>query len=159
MTIIVGIWTAGLNWFAVKAILAIFIFALPLPAQDLQLGALRTTIMAMRETPNASRPTRGATAELTTAKRQHRDWVESLLTKFPENGDEAALLDQIHNGLRDAELFCTDYNLECYPSNRGFVDEAVVGRDRGFLIIQTAIGIFCGYDYSAYLYRWTPKKA
>jgi len=111
--------------------------------------------MAMREEPNASRPTRGATPELTTAKHQHRDWIESLLTKFPQNGDEASLSQQIHNGLRDAKLFCTDYNLECYPSNRGFVDEAVVSSDRGFLIIQTAIGIFCGYDYSAYVYRWT----
>jgi hypothetical protein len=139
----------------VKAILAIFLFAIPLAAQDAQLTALRTTIMAMREEPNASRPTRGATAELTTAKHQHRDWIESLLTRFPQNGDDAALSAQIHNGLRDAKLFCNDYNLECYPSNRGFVDEAVVSRDRGFLIIQTAIGIFCGYDYSAYLYRWT----
>jgi hypothetical protein len=110
--------------------------------------------MAMREDPNASRPTRGATPELTTAKHQMRDWIESLLTNFPENGEEIALWNQIHNGLRDAKLFCTDYNLECYPSNRGFVDEAVITRDRGFLIIQTAIGIFCGYDYSGYVYRW-----
>ena len=138
-----------------KTLFALLLFALPLPAQDAQLRVLATTIMAMREQPNASRPTRGATPQLTIAKHQHRDWVESLLTKFPENGDEADLSGQIHNGLRDAKLFCTDYNLECYPSNRGFVDEAVVGRDRGFLIIQTAIGIFCGYDYSAYIYRWT----
>jgi hypothetical protein len=139
----------------VKTLFILLLCAVPLSAQNAQLRALSTTIMAMREDPNASRPTRGATPQLTTAKHQLRDWIETLLTRFPENGNDADLSNQIHNGLRDAKLFCTDYNLECYPSNRGFVDESVVGRDRGFLIIQTAIGIFCGYDYSAYIYRWT----
>jgi hypothetical protein len=33
-----------------------------------------------------------------------------------------------------------------------------VSRDREFLIIQTAVGIWCGYDYSAYIYRWNASQ-
>lgn len=141
-----------------KVILALLFLGLPLSAQDSGLAALRVTIMSMRQQPNASRQTRGATPELTTAKHQLRDWIESLLTKFAENGDEAALSETIHAGIRDAKLFCVDFNLECYPSNRGFLDEVQVNRENGFLTVRTAVGIWCGYDYSAYVYRWTDNR-
>ncbi len=137
-----------------KVLLTIFLFCLPLTAQDARLAALRRTIMAMREAPDVSRETRGATPELTVAKHQVRDWVEGHLTKFAKDGDEAALAQTIHDEIRDAQLFCTDFYIECYPSNRGFLDEVRINRDQEFLIIRTAVGIWCGYDYSAYVYRW-----
>ena len=141
-----------------KVLFTLLLLSLPLSAQDAGLAALRVTIMSMRQQPNASRETRGATPELTTAKHQLRDWIESLLIRFAEKGDEAALSGEIHNGVRDSQLFCVDFNLECFPSSRGFVDEVQLSRESGLLIVRTAVGIWCGYDYSAYVYRWTDNR-
>jgi hypothetical protein len=146
------------NLSTLKLILALLLFSLPLRAQDAELAALRTTVFSLRPDPNSHREMRGANAQLTVAKHQLRDWIESLLLRFPESGDEAMLSDQIHAGIRDAKLFCVDFNLECYPSSRGFLDEVQVSRESGFLIVRTAVGIWCGYDYSAYLYRWAGNR-
>ena len=141
-----------------KVSLVIFLLCAPLSAQDTALSPLRSTVLSLREHPDNHGETRGATPELTTAKHQLRDWIESRLAKFPETGDEAAFTEEIHNGLRDSQLFCVNYNTECYPSSLGFVDEVQVERESGFLIIRTAVGIWCGYDYSAYIYRWAGTR-
>ncbi len=121
-------------------------------AQDAPLAALRATILSLREHPNDHRDTRGATPALTMAKHQLRDWIESRLAGFPSGGDEAVLAEQLHAGLRDFKLFCDD-DRECFPSNLGYLDEIRVNREQGFLVVRTAVGIWCGYDYSAYIYQ------
>src|SRR5580692_12215002 len=93
-------------------------------AQNVQLDALRSTLVPLREhandrLSNDHDDTRGATPALTAAKHQLRDWIETSLAKFPENGDTAMLAAEFHAGLRDAHLFCDD----CFPSFRGFVDD------------------------------------
>ncbi len=125
-------------------------------AQDNPLAALNTTLAPLREhandrLSNDHGDTRGATQQLTIAKHQMRDWIEAKLAKFPANGDPAALAPELHAGLRDARLFCDS----CFPSFLGFVDDVQLSREREFLIARTSMGIWCGYDDSAYAYEFT----
>jgi hypothetical protein len=136
-----------------RAVLVAILLTVFASAQDGQLDALRRTLLALREGAEENRDTRGATGALTTAKHQMRDWIESRLTRYPAQGDVRALWDDLHAGLRDAQLFCDDEN-QCYPSNLGWVDEIQVSREGPFLAVLTAAGIWCGYDYSAYLYEY-----
>ena len=124
-------------------------------AQDSQIDGLRTTVLSLRKQFKDREGVPTATPEVTVAKHQLRDWIESRLTKFPANGDELTLAADLHAGLRDAQLFCDD-DSECLPTAMGFLDEIQVNREKNFLIIQTAVGvgIWCGYDYSAYVYEW-----
>jgi hypothetical protein len=131
-------------------------FILFFPAQDAGLTALRSTLLPLRSRPaNDNFETRGATAELTTAKHQLRDWIDSRLETFGQTDDVARLSVEIHDALRTSELFCEDYNTQCHPTALGFVDEVLIDRRREFLVVQTAMGIRCGYDESVYLYRWS----
>jgi hypothetical protein len=124
-------------------------------AQTGQLDKLRATLTPLRahandRMSNDHGDTRGATLALTVAKHQMRDWIETVLAKFPKNGEIAVISAEFHTGLRDAHLFCDT----CFPSFLGFVDEIQVNREREFLIVRTSAGIWCGYDDSAYVYQW-----
>jgi hypothetical protein len=128
-----------------------------LAAEPQDLAQLRSEVLALRKHAQEHRETRGATPDLTVVKHRLRDWVESRLTQFPADGDTIVLAAELHAGLRDTELFCND-DAECFPSSLGFLDEIQVNREREFLIISTAVGIWCGYDYSAYLYQWMGSR-
>ena len=124
-----------------------------------QLDSLRSTLLPLREhandrLSNDHDDTRGATPALTVAKHQLRDWIETRLASFPENGDTAMLAAEFHAGLRDAHLFCDD----CFPSFRGYVDEVEINREGKFLVVRTSAGIWCGYDDSAYVYQWADGR-
>lgn len=129
---------------------------LPLSAQDSQLDHLRATLVPLRAHANDRLSsdhgdTRGATPALTIAKHHLRDWIETRLAKFPENGDADALAAELHAALTTAHLFCDD----CFPSFLGYVDEVQVNREQDLLIVRTSAGIWCGYDDSVYAYQWT----
>src|SRR6516225_2225927 len=119
-------------------------------AEDARLSAIVATLAPLRSHQNERHDTRDARPELTTAKHQLRDWIESRLVKFPEKGDTDALFQELHDGLRDADLFCD----ACPLSALGYVDETRIRRERDFLVVQTSVGIWCGYDDSAYVYAW-----
>ena len=136
-------------------LLAIILF-LAAPRQDPQLAAVRATLMSLRDSYGENQKTRGAAADLTVAKHQLRDWVESHLTKFGQNGDTLALAQQMHNEIDAAQLYCVDEADECFDNSLGYLDDVKINREGEFLIIRTAIGIFCAFDYSAYVYTWKP---
>ena len=132
------------------------LIVVPAVAQDRQMEALRTSLAALRPHHDELPDTRDATPQLTIVKHQFRDWIESHLESFPpsdtSSNRDRALLATLHAGLRDAQLFCAD---ECVPSYLGFVDDVQLQREREFLIVQTGVGIRCGYDESAYVYTWS----
>jgi hypothetical protein len=101
------------------------------------------------------RETRGATPELTLAKHQLRDWIESRLSGFPQNGNEDMLARELGDRLLEAELVCEP---RCRMSILGYLDKVRINREREFLIIRTSVGIWCGYDDSAYAYQWTANR-
>jgi hypothetical protein len=129
---------------------------LALFAQDSQLDRLRATLVPLRAHANDRLSsdhgdTRGATPALTVAKHRLRDWIETRLAKFPENGDADMLAAEFHAALTAEHLFCDD----CFPSFLGYVDEVQVNREQDLLIVRTSAGIWCGYDDSAYAYQWS----
>jgi hypothetical protein len=127
--------------------------------QDAQLAAVGKTVLSLREYAQAHPDFRGAVPDVTVAKHQIRDWIESRLASFPQNGDVATLSDYFHTGIESAKLFCDDES-DCIPTALGFLDEIEVTRDREFLVVATAVGvgIWCGYDNSAYVYQWKDGK-
>jgi len=136
---------------------ALILGALGLSAQDKQLSEVRSTVLSLRQHPDDHRDTRGATPQLTVVKHQLRDWIEFHLSTFAQAGNERTLAESLHSGLRDAKLFCDDDAL-CFPSSLGFLDDIQVSRDGEFLTFETAVGIWCGYDYSAYIYQWIANR-
>jgi hypothetical protein len=129
--------------------LLIVLLVAPVAAQDRPLEALRTSLVALRPHHDELPDTRDATSQLTVVKHQFRGWIESHLVGFSPADQDRTLLATLHAGLRDAKLFCQD---ECITSYLGFVDDVQIYREREFLVVQTGVGIRCGYDESVYVY-------
>ncbi len=121
---------------------------------DVTLSGVRTILQRLRDQATDYSETRGARAELTLAKHQLQDWIESQLDALPEEGDVPAFSWAINAALADADLFCTDFDFECRYNILGYVDGPRMTRERDFLVIVVPTGVWCGYDESAYLYAW-----
>jgi hypothetical protein len=128
-------------------------------AADPQIDALRASLLEIRKEPEKSAGPRGATSQLTVAKHQLRDWIESQLPALAERGDEGELERKLNSELRDAKLFCGEGQSQQCPNwfLNGFLGSLALKRQSGFLIIQTGIGIECGFDESAYVYSWSSE--
>ena len=127
-------------------------------AQDPPLSALTKTMQALREYVASHSGIHGGLPELTVAKHQLRDWIESRLAAFPENGDPVALSADFLKSMAAARLFCDDS--DCVTMPIGYVDQVQIHREHGFLIVMAAAGtgVRCGYDYSAYIYEWQRNR-
>jgi hypothetical protein len=141
-------------------------FTLPLAPQpeDPRLTEIRAELAHIRAEGSQRSETRGASPEFTAVKHQLRDWVESYLTQLnsDRNGaderEEAALASRLNAELKQAQVLC-DAQDECikdYQSSLGFVGQVQLEfkQRESFLILQTSLSIECGFDDSAYLYRW-----
>ena len=135
-------------------ILAFLLALLPQAPQLTPLAALRALLQRQIDQLEPHRATNGATSDLTTAKHDLRDWVETQLAGAGERVDARALSLTLHTALRDADLLCEtcDWNV------LGYVDDVRVERSGEFLVIVTATGINCGYDESAYVYAWNGRQ-
>lgn len=133
-----------------RAFWVLFLLSLASQAQTDPFAGLRTTLEGLHKHRNEHAETRGATAGLTQAKHQLRDWVERRLVTFTPAEDEYALTRGLQDSL--AGLRCPD---GCVTSGLGFVDPVRFHRDGEFLTVQTSVGIACGYDDSAYVYQWS----
>jgi len=90
---------------------------------------------------------RGATEQLTVAKRQLRDWVEPRLSELPRGDNGAVLERQLNTELGDAGLFCGED-----PEDLGCLEEVRLHWSNQFLVLVTGVSIVCGFDESAYVY-------
>ncbi len=129
-------------------------------AEDTHLAALRSSLIAMRGKSPGSGAPRAATPQLTVAKHQLRDWVESRLATFTLRSDEGEFERSLNSELRQAKLFYADERApEQQPSPdwtlSGFLGDLTLRRRAGFLILRTDFGIQCGYDQSAYVFSWS----
>jgi hypothetical protein len=121
-------------------------------AQDAQLNALKATLASLQsKDPKEAIETLGARPELTIAKHQLRDWIESQLPALTDRQPEqlTALANHINEALKAAGASeqSDDQNL------LGSVGDVVVSNEPGLLIVRTAVGILCQYDESAYGYK------
>jgi hypothetical protein len=122
---------------------------------DARLDELRATIMEIRGGSLTAGP-RGATLRLTVAKHQLRDWIEPRLNDIHSSPGGDARLPALNEELQQAGLLC-DWrapDLQTCPGQTylGFLERVQFHRSRGFLILETGVGIECGFDESAYLY-------
>ncbi len=132
-----------------RALCALLLLYLAAPAQNDPLAAVQATLETLYRHRNENPETRGATADLTLAKHQLRDWVEQRLVRFDAAGNEDAINREFQDAL--ASLRCPD---GCVSTALGFVDPVRLHRKGDFLTVQTSVGIRCGYDDSAYVYQW-----
>jgi hypothetical protein len=123
-------------------------------AQDARLAALHATLVTLR--PRVSAATLaglGARPELTVAKHQLRDWIETQLGSLTgtqaDIEQEKALAERINAQLKAVSVTDAgdDQNL------LGSLGEVRFSSESGLLIITTGVGIPCQYDESAYGYR------
>jgi hypothetical protein len=124
------------------------------PAAPPPPAALAGTLRELRVHLEEHKLTFGATAELTGAKHQLRDWIESRLASAGQSIDPQAFAGTLHTALAGASLLCNDLSEECDWNFLGYVDDVRVSRTGGFVVVVTAIGIYCGFDESAYAYGW-----
>jgi len=139
-------------------LLALFAMCWTCLAADTALDTLRSSLVGMRGQPDSSAP-RGATPQLTIVKHQLRDWVESRLGALAVRGDEREFERKLNAELSEAKLFCCEGKPSQPQSPNwtllGYLGDLHIHRSGGFLILQTAAGIECGSDQSAYVYSWS----
>ena len=137
----------------------------PAPADDPQLTEIHAVLQRVRAEASQHTETRGASPELTTVKHQLRDWIESHLSRLTSDSDDvekAALVTQLNAALKQAHLLCST-EPECSSNDQtrlGFLGDIRIDlRQRdSFLVLQTAVGVECGFDESAYVYNWRNAK-
>jgi hypothetical protein len=127
-------------------------------SQPSLLTGLGPALHSLRDHLAEHKSTFGATPDLTVAKHRLRDWVDSRLAGAGADLDVITFGGMLHRELADANLFCTDLQDECDWNFLGYVDDVRLTRSGGFLTIVTAVGIYCGYDESAYVYTFTAGK-
>ena len=129
---------------------------------EAKLDALRETLTSMcgtqmRNIENGA--PRGATSQLTTAKHQLRDWIESHLPELGDRDNLGALDNQLNSELRAAGLlFDPTYESASEPWSMeylGYLNPIRVQRNSAFIVVLTSLGIQCGDDDSAYVYAWS----
>jgi len=141
--------------------LPLLLLAQPLFAADTRLDAIRELLAPLRTNDLANHKSRGATPAFTTLKHRLRDWIESRLAELKWNGtewkpDPSIFQEQLNQDLGKAGLFCGDeWKIPCREwSLLGFLGDISLEMKAGsFLVVKTALGIECGYDESAYVYK------
>lgn len=119
--------------------------------QDDSVRAVKEALEGLRPHAQEHRGTRGATEALTPVKHRLRDWAEAMLAAAGEHFDEDTLNRQFQESAAGAGWLCAN---GCPLTALGYADAPRVHRQGGFAVIQTSVGIACGFDDSAYLYEW-----
>ncbi|HTR39124.1 MAG TPA: hypothetical protein VMH80_24780 [Bryobacteraceae bacterium] len=129
---------------------------------DAKLDALRATLTSMRgaQMQNIGKGApRGATSQLSTAKHDLRDWIESRLPELGERDNQGAFESRVNSELRAAGLmFDPTHASASDPWSMeylGYLNPVRVQRSSVFVVVVTSLGIQCGEDESAYVYAWS----
>jgi hypothetical protein len=131
------------------------------PGADLNLEALRSTLLPMRgKQPGEATGPRGATPQLTVAKHQLLDWLDSRLGSLSREVDSLELQRNLNIELRDAGLSCEGSVKSPCPdwTLAGFAGRVAINWRAAFLVVTAGMGIECGYDESAYVFSWNGQK-
>jgi hypothetical protein len=130
-------------------------FAACASAQDLQLAALHGTLVALHSlaakpglTPMRTGP------DLTLAKHQLRDWIESRLDAQKGRYVDSSLMDKLNRELQGIEV--TD--LKDDQDRLGTLSIQQMSWDPGLFVVITAVGIPCQDDHSAYGYKYSDGR-
>jgi hypothetical protein len=133
-------------------------------ADDARLQDLSAKLNAIRGTHDAENQY-DTGPELTPIKHALREWVEGQLPLFGQHGDAQRFEKALHQKLSTAGLVCDDPSSEkCSDGSdefdpRGFVDDVHISHlDSRYLLVETDVGVLCGYDESAYIFAWRDSR-
>lgn len=143
----------------------ILLSSVPITAQTdtSPLFEIRSELEQLRAEAPQHDETRGASARLTVIKHQLLDWVESHLGEIPSdpNGDDGADLAaaaRLNADLKRAHLFRESDapDTDDRWSAIGFLGPVRLEYKprQAYLLLQTSVEVYCGFDESAYLFRW-----
>jgi len=119
-------------------------------AQDSRLRDLHATLVTLHShAAQATMETFGARPELSVAKHQLRDWIETQLGSLKDYDGAKALSNQMNAALKPVEVRDPDDSQNLL----GSLGEVRLSSEWGLLIVTTAVGIICQYDESAYGYK------
>src|SRR5579871_789495 len=130
--------------------LGVLAAALPLAAApDQQLADLHATLTKLHAQPVTKEfiEVSGARPELTTAKHQLRDWIETQLAAFKSQDDWAAFSRRINEALKPVQVEAEDDQ-----NFLGTLGDVRVRFESQLLIVTTSVGILCQHDESVYGY-------
>jgi hypothetical protein len=139
------------------ALCALLVLWGPAAAADDGLTALSASLRAIRATHGVN-DDRDAGPELTPAKAQLRAWIESRIGVLQHPYEDAKpLAAELNKALGDAGLICPHTPDACIDATgsddaRGYVGEVSLSYAGRYLMVETDIGVRCGYDTSVYLY-------
>ena len=126
-------------------------------------GEIRAELERVRAEAAQHSETRGASPRLTMIKHRLRDWVESQLGDVPSdpNDDPDAQLPlaaRLNAQLKQEHLFREDESAHTgdFWTRIGFLGEVRLEykQRQTYLVLRTAVEVHCGFDESAYLYRF-----
>lgn len=127
---------------------------------DAKLEALRQLLVPLRgRDPATKQNERGASPVFQLAKHELRDWIESRLPPPGDEFDAAALAKKLNKELKARKLIFDTSDLPPdkigdWKKDIGYVGEIQMKLASGFVIVQTGLGVLCGFDESAYLFEW-----
>lgn len=119
-------------------------------AQDAQLDALHATLVTLHaHAAEATIKNSGARPELTAAKHQLRDWIETQLGSLKDIEHKDSLAIQINKALDAVQASDPTGG----DNLLGALGDVRLTNESGLLIVTTGVGIVCQYDESAYAYK------
>jgi len=159
--------------------LVLAVAATPARSAEPDLAPVAVALAKVRATHGINRE-RDAGPELTPVKQALRAWIEPQLPANPKSigrdgaveeltsEDLAVLSARLNTSLDAAGLLCGDDDSPANPcsgsptaaqNERGYVDGVSIGLLDGgrYLSVVTGVGIKCGYDQSAYIYKHGPS--
>ncbi|MEO7692296.1 MAG: hypothetical protein ABIS51_23635 [Sphingomonas sp.] len=164
---------------SILLLLAIPIITAPALSAEGDLAAVAGALAKVRATHGINQE-RDAGPELTPVKQALRAWIEPQLPANPRSinpdgsmtilttEDLEALSARLNTSLDAAGLMCGDDASPANPcvgsptaaeNERGYVGQVSIGMLDGgrYLLVVTGVGIRCGFDQSAYVYRHGPS--
>lgn len=138
-------------------------------AEDAGLKSLSAKLAAIRTTHGAN-TMRDAGPELTPIKRDLREWVERELPALGQQGDPDQLAKRLNAILKAADLTCDGGDRRKSRCEEPIDPKSTITADDGrgylgslslsflesahYLLLETDVGVRCGYDELAYVYEW-----
>ena len=89
-----------------------------------------------------------------------RDWLDTRMATMAEKGGEFEFTNTLNAELKAAKLLCPqcDSSMGSFSDASGYLGEVRLSRKGQMLQALTQVGVQCGFDENAYLYRWNGAK-
>jgi len=125
---------------------------------DSRLAALHQTLQSLRAQADVSAVNPGGGPNLTLAKHQLRDWIESQLSQIEKQGDETNASVRINSALKNVSVAPSGHDQPTDQNLLGSLGDVSIKWESGLLIVITRVGIVCQEDESVYGYKRIDSK-